>query len=444
MQQRSDRSLKGKPGRDAFGGRNSLWPACAVALVTSVFGARGEDWPQWRGPGRDGVWSTTGFVGEPQARLVRTHWRKPVGFGFASPVVADGKVFLPELQLDRVASHERVVCYDETTGRTLWSQAYEVKPPEWAFNPGQETGPNATPIVEGGRLFAIGWHGHLHCLETGRGDVVWRRDLAHDYPDAELRTTASPLVEGRLLILVIGGKPDACVVALDKETGQEVWRALREGAGYSSPVITRVEGTRQLLVWTIESVTSLDPASGKRFWRIPIATPADMVVSTPVCRDDRLLVGGMMFRLVGDPPSATLLWPEQSRPTARVLSVTSTAFLTAGHLYSPRLNGELICLEADTGREVWRTNSVTDLKSGASIHITQTGNSALLFTDRGELIQARLSPAGYQEITRATLVAPVTPFGGRNVAWSPPAFANGCAFVRTSKELVCASLALHP
>ena len=432
------------PSREAHGGRASLWSACAVALVTSAFGAWGEDWPQWRGPGRDGVWSTTGFVAEPQASLVRIRWRTPVGFGFASPVVAEGKIFLPDLQLDRVASHERVVCYDETTGRSVWSQVYEVKPPEWAFTPGQETGPNATPIVEDGRLFAIGWHGHLHCLETGRGEVVWRRDLAHDYPDAELRTTASPLVEGGLLILVIGGKPDACVLALDKETGREVWKALGEGAGYSSPIITQVGGTRQLIVWTIASVTSLDPASGQRLWRVPIATPADMVVSTPVCQDDRLLIGGMMFRLAGDPPSATLLWPKEAKPTARVLSVTSTAFLTGGHLYSPRLNGELVCLEADTGREVWRTNSVTDLKPGASVHITPTGNSALLFTDRGELLQARLSPAGYQELARATLVAPVTPFGGRNVAWAPPAFANGCAFVRTARELVCASLALRP
>lgn len=425
--------------------RAGLWRVlAALGYTASSSPAMAADWPQWRGPNRDNIWSESIAPAIKGPWSLRIRWQAPVGFGFASPVVVGHRVFVLDLQLDRSASHERVHCFDDATGRTLWAYAYPVTPPEWAFTPGQESGPNATPVVDGGRLYTLGWHGHLRCLDGDSGAVVWARDLARDHPESELRTTSSPMIEGRLLILVIGGKPDACVVALDKGTGREVWRALREGAGYSSPVILVAGGTRQLIVWTPESVSSLDPASGALYWRKPMAIPADMVVSSPVAFADRLLVGGIMFRLSAGKPDATLLWPEDPKPTRRVLSVTSTAHLSAGYLYSARLNGELVCLEADTGRQVWTTNTVTDLKPGASIHIAQVGDSVLLFTDRGELIHAQLAATGYRELARARLVTPTTPFAGRNVAWAPPAFANGHVFVRTSKELVCASLGAPP
>lgn len=375
---------------------------------------------------------------------VSPRWRVPVGFGFSSPVIDQGRVFVTDLALARAASQERVRCHDETDGRLLWSLEYPVQPPEWAFTPGQESGPNATPVVERGRVFALGWHGHLHCVNASDGKVLWRRNLATDYPDAELRTTASPLIDGSRLIVVVGGKPEGCVVAFETDTGRELWRALSEGAGYSSPILTTIHGERQLVVWTTESLVSLDPRNGAVRWRVPINVPADMVVSTPVRVGEQLLVGGMMFGFEPNHPEPTLRWPTDGKLLSRVLSVTSTAYLADGFLYSPRLNGEFVCLEAGTGRQVWSTNSITDRKPGASIHVTPTGGDCLLYTDRGELLRASLSSSGYRELARASVVTPVTPFGGRNVAWTPPAFANGCAFVRTAKEMVCVALAAEP
>src|SRR4029450_12546357 len=111
------------------------------------------------------------------------------GFGYASPVVAGGKVYLVDSKLDRPHGQERVTCLQESNGRLLWTHAYDVVFPDWAFTPGQEAGPNATPIVDAGRVYALGWHGDLHCMDAASGEVVWKKDLAKEYPVDELRTT---------------------------------------------------------------------------------------------------------------------------------------------------------------------------------------------------------------------------------------------------------------
>ena len=212
----------------------------------------------------------------------------------------------------------------------------------------------------------------------------------------------------------------------------------------TSAIVISSGGKRQLIVWTQESVTSLDPATGTTWWRQKLLTGSDYAVSTPVFYNDRLLIGGLMFQLDSDKPAATVLWPASKNPTRRIFSHTSTALFRGDHVYSAKSTGELVCVEANTGEQVWETDKVTDIKNGASIHVTPNGDSAFLFTDKGELIRARLTPRGYEEISRAAVLQPTMPFGGRNVVWAPPAYANRCIFARSGKELVCASLAAEP
>ncbi len=297
--------------------------------------------------------------------------------------------------------------------------------------------------------------GHLFCLDAKKGEVLWQRNLEKDYKVAFAPGTPSPLIEGDLLILFIGGKPGACVVGLHKNTGKEVWKALDETLTFSSPIVMSSGGKKQLIVWTQESVTSLDPAAGKTWWRQRLLTSSEYTVSTPVAYKDRLLIGGLMFQLTppvpplskggeGGGPAATVLWPDSKVPSRRIFSHTSTALFRGDHLYSAKSSGELICVEAATGKQVWEEKKVTDLKNGASIHLTPNGDSVLLYTDKGELIRAHLTSQGYKEISRALVLEPTMPFAGRKVAWSPPAYANRHIFARNGKELICASLALKP
>lgn len=403
-----------------------------------------DDWPQWRGLNRDGACRETGLLETFPAGGLEVRWRAPVGWGFSSPVVAGGRVFLADAEVVQPKPKERVHCFEETTGKALWTHSYEAAYPDWAFDPAQESGPVATPVVRDGKVYTVGRLGHVFCLNAVKGDVLWQKNLETDYKVAWSPGMPSPLIEGDLLILFTGVKPDACVVAFHKDTGKEVWRALDESLTFSSPVVIASGGKQQLIVWTQESVTSLDPMTGTTFWRERLLTGSDYVVSTPVFYKDRLLIGGMMFQMDPDKPAATVLWPDSKARSRRVFSHTSTAMCRGDHVFSAKSSGELICVEAGTGKQLWETAKVTDLKNGASIHLTPNGDSVLLYTDKGELIRARLTAQGYKEVSRTALLTPTFPFGGRNVAWSPPAYANRHIFVRSGKELICASLAAKP
>jgi outer membrane protein assembly factor BamB len=252
----------------------------------------------------------------------------------------------------------------------------------------------------------------------------------------------SPLIDGDRLIVCTGAKPGACVMALDKATGKELWKALDEPVLNSSPVLIAPGAKRQVIFWTGESVTALDAATGATLWRERLITSSNDGTSTPVFHAGRLLISGLMLEFREGRETPVILWPVDTKAVSkRVLSNTSTALFRDDHVYSALSRGQLVCLEAATGREIWKTDQATKIGNGASINIVAIAGSdkALLFTDEGNIILARLSPAGYHEIGRARVIEPTSPFSGFK-AWSPPAFANGCMFVRNDKEIVCISL----
>src|SRR5213595_3777115 len=400
------------------------------------FAAWAEDWPQWRGTKRDGVWNETGILKSFPAEGLKVRWRVPVGPGWSSPVVVRGRVYLTDMRLEKPKACERIQCFKESTGKLLWSYASELVYPEWAFIPGHGGGPAATPIVEDGKIYSLGRSGQVDCLDARNGKVIWEKRL--EYEIGELSCRASPLIEDNLLILFTGAKPGACVIALDKKTGKEVWKALDETVSNSSPLVIVAGGKRQLIVWTDNSVTSLNPATGETYWREPMVTSSNDSIPTPVVGKNRLLISGLMMELNANQPAATVLWPESR--AGRILSNTSTAMLLGDYVYSAKSDGELVCLEAGTGKQVWGTTNVTELKFGASIHLTPNGDVVFLFTDEGNLILARLAPDGYHEISRVHLLKPTSILGTRKFAWIPPVYANGHVFARNDEELVCASL----
>jgi outer membrane protein assembly factor BamB len=412
-----------------------------AALVLLPVTVHADDWPQWRGPERDGVWHEAGVARTFPPGGPPVIWRTPVGRGWSSPVVAEGRVYVTDVQVAGAGAKERVLCLAERDGRPLWSHEYAAAYPEWALGP-DGGGPRATPIVRDGKLYTLGALGHVFCFDARSGAVLWKKDLAGELKVEPFSgITASPLIEGDLLILYICGKPNACVIAIDRSSGREVWRAMDDTFSYSSPIVLTAGGQRQLIVWTQEAVTSLDPVTGRTWWREPLRTPGDMAVSTPVNCGHRLLVGGLMMRLDPRRPAASVLWPESKTLKQRVLSNTSTGLPLGDHVYSATTSGELVCLEAATGKEAWRADAVTAPGNGSSIHLVKNGESVLMFTDQGDLIRARLSPGGYQELGRAHLLDGSYAFNGHKRAWAMPAFANRRVFARNDEVLVCADLA---
>ena len=406
---------------------------------------RADDWPQFRGPNRDGVWNETGIMQTFPPEGLQVRWRAPVGRGLSSPVVAQGRVYLFDSEQGKPKARERLHCWDEKTGQPLWTHLDDVSYPDWAFT-GGEPMPNSTPIVEAGKVFAIGSTGHLLCLDAVKGTVLWEKKLSVDYGLKELwGNTPSLLIEGNLLIMVVEGTPKAWMLAVDKNSGKEVWRAVDHEhtirRTYSSPMVINAGGQRQLIVWTPFGVTSLNPATGQTWWREEMTTIDYHTVAAPVIHGDLLLISGLMFQLDPDKPTATVLWPEIKPMSKRVLSNTCIPLILDGHVYAGKEQGQLVCLEARTGKEIWKTDKVTSKIQGASLHLTPNGDSVLIFTDEGNLIRARLTPKGYEELSRVHLIDPTYPFVGRKVVWPPPAYANQHVFVRNDEELICASLA---
>ena len=401
--------------------------------------AQAEDWPQWRGPNRDGSWNESGIIESFPTGGLKFLWCATVGPGFSSPVVADGRVFVTDSQMTRPKARERVLCFEAETGKALWTHSYEVDYAEWAFDPKNPFGPRATPIVNAGKLYTLGARGHLICFSARDGKVLWAKELENQSKDSAF--TPSPLIESNLLILVLdGGPPGPCVAALDQDSGREVWSAVDEKPTMGSPVVVTAAGKRQLIVWTQGAVNALDPTTGTVFWHEQYPAGSSYAIPTPVAHGELLFVNGAMFKLNGDKPGASVLWPDRRPPARQTISETSSASFKGDHVFTCNVSGELVCIEAKSSKILWAINQVTDSKSGASIHITPQGKSALLFNDKGELIRAELSLTGYKEISRSALLQPTYPFAGKK-AWVAPAYADGRVFARSDEELVCASLA---
>ena len=435
----------------------------ALAGVAIVVGAAGtaaaEDWPEFRGAGRRGVWLESGILETFPAEGLKARWRTPVKRGYAGPAVADGRVFVTDYEpTDGMRGTERALALDEATGEVLWVQ-------EWAADYAGiqwEIGPGATPTVDGDRVYVLGRDGVLSAFKTDTGEVLWRKSYSEDYGVDRMRWgfdwgfASAPLVDDERLICFVGGPPDARVVALDKMTGEEIWRSLPAEAdlGVAQPIIIEAGGARQLIVWDPEEVASLDPVTGDVYWRQDYTVGGAMTVAVPVQVGSQLFFstfydGPMMLTLNQDRPDATIAWKGSSNSEIRtegLHAVLATPIIDGGYIYGICSYGQLRCLDANTGERIWETQEATvERRRWVSGFMVKNGDRIFMNNDRGELIIARLSPSGYQEISRTALIAPTSPPGNRrelrNVSWVHPAYANRHIYMRNDEEIVAFSLA---
>lgn len=432
------------------------WGVAAVSLPSAM----GDDWPQWMGPNRDDVWAETGIVERFPTDGPKIVWRKPVHGGFAGPAVVAGKVYVAEYdkssgdakpnptKRNELEGKERVRCLDARTGAELWKHEYPCN-----YTISYPAGPRCTPTVVDGRVFFLGAMGDLVCLDAPSGSVVWSKNLPQAYsaPVPLWGYAGHPLVVGDLLICTVGGKGSA-VVAFEKTTGKEVWKALTaQEIGYSPPTLLRAGGVDQLVIFNGDGLHGLNPSTGEVYWSEPLKTAYSMAIMAPRADGEYLFAGGHSGQSLGlklDPsrPAVTKVW-KGSRDLG-LAPVSGTPFVEGGVAYGIDGNGLFRAVRLATGERLWATakpvNGKDDDRRGpaeGATFVTKNGDRFFLFGENGDLVIARLKPGQYEEISRAKLLDPVGVGLGRSVVWSHPAYADRCVFARNDQEIVCASLA---
>jgi outer membrane protein assembly factor BamB len=439
-----------------------FWHGVIAGLFAFTWSAlHADDWPQWLGTSRDGVWRESGIIRKFPTNGLKSRWRTPIGPGYSGPAVAKGRVYVMDRQLAKDARNpanafsrgeipgtERVLCLNETDGKILWRHEYDC-----AYTVSYPSGPRVTPLVHDGKTYTLGSEGRLYCLDAEKGTVLWSRDFKKDFG---IKTpmwgfAGHPLVDGKKLVCLVGGE-GSVVVTFDKDTGKELWRALSaKEPGYAPPMIYEFTGKRQLIIWHPEAVNALDPDTGKAFWTYPL-TPSirsGMTIPSPRKAGDLLFLtsfynGSLALRVDSDQPA--LVWQSQKvseKDTDGLHSVMATPLIEDGYIYGPCSYGEFRCLKLKTGERLWETFEPTTGRSVRWGHtfVVKHDDRCLLFSETGDLIIAKLSPKRYDELGRAHLLDPVNRDPGRPVVWSHPAFANKCIYARNDQEIVCVSLA---
>ena len=429
-----------------------LLACCAVVLAPLPLLA--DEWPQWMGPGRDNVWREDGVLDAFPEAGPRVVWRVPIAGGYAGAAVAGGRVFVTDYvttadvkvaNFERKASTgtERVLCLDEATGQLLWKHEYPV-----TYTIAYPAGPRCTPTVDGDRVYTLGAEGDLFCFDAATGKVVWSRDLKKDYATkAALWGWAShPLVDGEKLVC-IAGTATAHAVAFDTRTGKELWRAgTAPEQGYVPPSIIEAAGVRQLVLVKPDGVYAVDPDTGKPLWETPYNADNGSIIMTPVRIGDHLYVGGyqgknLLLKLRADAPGVDVVW--RNKPKQGISAVNVQPFVADGIVYGFHENGELRALRIPEGDFAWRGGGPLGARPQGSgtAFITRHRDRFFLFTETGDLVIAKLTPAGYEELSRAHLIEPTNVAFGRPVVWCAPAYANRSIIVRNDAEIIRVSLA---
>lgn len=414
-------------GKNRSGGRWTcilvILSLAAADLTSSV--ARAADWPQFLGPDRNGISGETGLIATLRSRPPLL-WERSVGAGFSGPVVAGGRLIL----FHRVGDDEVVDCLDAATGRDKWRFAYATA---YRDDFGFDDGPRSTPLVADGMVFTLGAEGALHGLDLATGKKMWRRSVNDEYGVRKgfFGVATSPIVEGDLLLINVGGR-DAGIVAFDRRTGKEVWKATSDEASYSSPVAATVAGRRHVFFLTRDGLVVLDPKSGaihaRKHWRSRIN--ASVNAASPVVVGDDVFVsacygtGALLAHVRKD--GLDEIWSSDEVMSNHY----GTCVQRDGFLYGfdgrQEEGARLRCVEWKTGKVRW-----TQEGFGCGSMIFADGQ-LIVVNENGELVLVEATPAAYREKGRVALLSkPVR---------APIALADGRLYARDAKRLICLNL----
>jgi len=387
--------------------------------------ARAEDWPQFLGPTRNGVYPSSLNLKWPKEGP-KVLWQMKVGEGFSAPAIADGRLVL----FHRVGDKERLDCVDARTGKAMWNYEH---PTAYEDDFSRGNGPRATPAIADGRVFAFGPAGMFTCVNFTSGVKVWSIDTQKEFSAGKgfFGAACSPLIEGRAVLMNIGGK-GAGVVAFEAATGKVLWKAGNDEASYSSPVAATINGKRYVLSLTRKFLTALDPSTGKTYFDFPWqpAIHASVSAATP------LVIGDLVFISASYGAGAAVLKFKESGPEKLWSGddILSNHYATSVH-HDGFLFGfdgrqeqgcNLRCVELKTGKVRWSLD-----RFGAGT-VTLAGKDLLVLTEKGELIAGPASPSEFKPVARAQIL----PYGVR----AYPAIVESLFYARSSEKLVCLDL----
>jgi outer membrane protein assembly factor BamB len=406
-----------------------MFPRGLRAAAAELAPAVSADWPQFLGPTRNGVYGGPALASSWSKEGPPIVWQRKVGQGFSGPAVAAGKLIL----FHRLEDKETVECLDASTGKPSWTFDY---PTAYQDDFGFDEGPRATPAIDAGKVYTFGAEGALYCLDFATGKKIWNVDCKTQFsaPKGFFGIACSPLVEGRSVLLNVGGANGAGIVAFDKDSGKTLWRSTEDAASYSSPVAATIGGKRYALFFTRSGLVGVEPADGKidfQFhWRSRMN--ASVNAATP------LVVGDLIFISAAYQTGAALLrvrngalqtvWSGDDALSEHY----ATGVYRDGFLYGYDARADIApgcnlrCVELMTGKVRWSENGF-----GAGT-ILLAGDQLLVLRDQGELLIAPASTVAFKPTARAQILGSgVRPY---------PALANGRLFARSKDKLVCVDL----
>ncbi len=359
--------------------------SCTCAALLS---AHAQDWPQWRGPNRDG--KASGFnAPKTWPKELSQKWKVTVGKGDASPAVAGGKVYA----FTRQDADELLVCLDATSGKELWREKYESQA---AAEPmGRHPGPRSSPTVADGKVVTYGARGTLSCFDAEKGKLLWQKDDFKAWP--RFFTSSSPIVAEGLCIAQLGGEEKGGIVAYDLSSGNEKWKWTEDGSAYSSPTILNVGGAKMLVAMTAKKVVGIALSDGKLQWEVPCAIQGRTYnAATPIVDGQIVIIAGggrgtkaFTIEKSGDTFAAKELWTNPDNSVQ-----FNTPVLKSGKLYGISQKGDLFCEDAQTGKTLW-TAPIGGKDFGSVIDV---GSTLAALTTQGKLMVFEPSDKEYKEV----------------------------------------------
>jgi len=398
--------------------RGVIWIAVTAALATP--GAGAQEWPQWRGPKRDGAVAS---FSEPAAwpeRLER-RWQAEVGTGYATPLLVGDRIFA----FTRQADEEVMSALDASTGKVLWRTAYAAP---FSMNPAtarHSAGPKSTPAYANGKLFTLGMTSIVTAFDAGTGRRLWQTSPTRVQP--MYHTAMSPVVDGDLVIVHVGGPGDGALTAFDAATGAVRWKWTGDSPAYGSPIVVDLQGTRQVVTFTHQNLVGLSVKTGELLWRRPFTTPASTTSQTPILHRDMVIQAGRdngitAFRVMRGADGWTT---EDVWRTKDVSLHMTNGVVVDGVLYGlSHLNsGQYFALDLDSGRVLW-TSAARQAENAAMV---SAGKTVFALQDDAQLVAVRARRDRFEPIQRYEVADSET--------WAQPAIHGNRVFVKDVSKI---------